>query len=68
MSIRNYFNCLLNIIDGKYLKDAVLLINYNDGIAYITCKTEKYQDMLNNQVDAMRNNSLYYWSDKIKYS
>ena len=29
---------------------------------------QKDLDMLNNQVDAMRNNSLYYWSDKIKYS
>lgn len=29
---------------------------------------QKDLDLLNNQVDAMRNNSLYYWSDKIKYS
>ena len=29
---------------------------------------QKDLDMLNNQVDAMRNNSLYYWSDKFKYS
>lgn len=29
---------------------------------------QKDLDLLNNQVDAMRNNSLYYWSDKFKYS
>lgn len=29
---------------------------------------QKDLDLLNNQVDAMRNNSLYYWSDKLKYS
>ena len=25
-------------------------------------------DLINNQIDAMSNNSLYYWSDKFKYS
>lgn len=29
---------------------------------------QKDLDLLNDQVDAMRNNSLYYWSYKIKYS